>query len=401
MRTWLRRAATDYERVSRGLPDTAAAATSASAPASFAAAAVATLARHYRIATALLPPHLACVVQPLAADAATHEFLASCRPDYCKSCLAALLRRLMSVTDTNGLLGRGGMFVLSEAHVAELLRPMVEDRVRRGAAARLDKLLDVGAGDGGVTAMLAHAFREVHCTEVSGAMLRRLAAAGYRAIAAPHLSREAFPEDGTYDVVALLNLLDRCDHPGQALAAARRLVKADGRVLLAVVLPFSEFVEEGTVKRAVHGPLPMAGARCGDGASFEASLAALLTRAVEPAGLVVERVARVPYLCRGDHRKAYYVLSDAIVVCRVGPPVPHAAAAVAVGPVAASVLTGVAAASGGSGAANAGSGSAAGHAPIAGAEHGCISRVVAVAGAQQAAANDVAAAASDALRAIV
>jgi hypothetical protein len=90
-----------------------------------------------------------------------------------------------------------------------------------------------------------------------------------------------------------------------------------GRILLAVVLPFSEFVEDGTKRRRVNGPLSMRGARCGDGASFEASLAALVTRNLEPLGLVVERASKVPYLCQGDHNKSYYALADAILLCRV------------------------------------------------------------------------------------
>jgi hypothetical protein len=75
-------------------------------------------------------------------------------------------------------------------------------------------------------------------------------------------------------------------------------------------------VEDGTRKRAVNGPLPMRGARCGDGASFEASLSALLTRVITPLGFDVERIARVPYLCRGDMSRPYYVLSDAVLVLK-------------------------------------------------------------------------------------
>ena len=88
-----------------------------------------------------------------------------------------------------------------------------------------------------------------------------------------------------------------------------------------------------------------------DGVTFEASLAALYDRVLEPLGLEVSiqslslslcslavassphsihsllssscllrnqvlRVAKVPYLCRGDSAKAYYTLADAILVLR-------------------------------------------------------------------------------------
>jgi hypothetical protein len=147
-------------------------------------------------------------------------------------------------------------------------------------------------------------------------MARRLRERGYTVHEAPYLTEEAFPDSHSYDVVSILNVLDRCDHPGSMLSSARRLLKPDGRLLLAVVLPFSEFVEEGTVRRRVHGPLPMRGARCGDGASFEASLSALVERAIVPAGFELLSVSKVPYLCRGDMRRAYYVLTDAIIVCK-------------------------------------------------------------------------------------
>jgi SAM-dependent methyltransferase len=224
------------------------------------------------------------------------------------------------------------MFVLSRAHALELLQPGVEEaravlqaRSEPAAAAHTAlpppdgrlRMLDVGAGDGEVTSRMAPLFNEVHATEVSPFMVDRLRARGYDAKRSAFISSEALPASGVYDVVAFMNLLDRCDHPADMLRDAARLLRpGTGRLLVAIVLPFSEFVEEGTRKRAVNGPLPMRGARCGDGASFEASLSALLTRVIAPLGFHVERIARVPYLCRGDLSRPYYVLSDAVLVLR-------------------------------------------------------------------------------------
>ena len=36
-------------------------------------------------------------------------------------------------------------------------------------------------------------------------------------------------------------------------------------------------------------------------------------------GLVIETVSKVPYLCRGDGRYPFYILYDAILVCKPGP----------------------------------------------------------------------------------
>lgn len=150
-------------------------------------------------------------------------------------------------------------------------------------------------------------------------MCNRLRERGYSVHETAFLSPELFPEEACWDVVSIFNVLDRCDHPADLLRGAIRLLKPDtGRLLLAVVLPFSEFVEDGTIRRAVRGPLPMKGARCQDSVSLETSLSALVTRVLEPLGLQIERLARVPYLCRGDMKRSYYVLSDAIIVCKLG-----------------------------------------------------------------------------------
>lgn len=47
-------------------------------------------------------------------------------------------------------------------------------------------------------------------------------------------------------MISCLNLLDRCDLPLDLLEQMRSSVKPDGLVLLAVVLPFSAYLESGT-----------------------------------------------------------------------------------------------------------------------------------------------------------
>jgi hypothetical protein len=279
------------------------------------ATSVAALARHYVLNPAQLPAYLHPAIARLEHDAETAAFLAACRPRWCVDALANLLRSCFSLTDVNGLLARGQMFVLSRAHAAALLAPaLAAARAAHGGPLRL---LDVGAGDGEVTARLASVVDSVHATEVSAVMARRLRARGYGVSEGPLISRAVLPADGAFDVVTLMNLLDRCDHPREMLADAARLARrGTGRILVALVLPFAEFVEEGVRRRGVRGPLPMGGARCSDGATLETSLAAFVERVVHPLGLEVERLARLPYLCRGDAKQPYYVLSDAILLLR-------------------------------------------------------------------------------------
>lgn len=90
-----------------------------------------------------------------------------------------------------------------------------------------------------------------------------------------------------------------------------------GLFLLAVVLPFSAFVERGTQRVAPTERLAMDGGQCHDNATFEAAANVLLANVLQPAGFELVRFSRVPYLCRGDLRQPYYVLSDAIFVLRV------------------------------------------------------------------------------------
>jgi SAM-dependent methyltransferase len=333
----------------------------------------AALLRHYQLDATLFSSSIRPAIKELRSDEETAYFLrVTCRPNWVVDFFAGLLRRYLrwSLTDVNALLGRGQMFVLSTEQAKDLLHIN-----NRGGS-----LLDIGAGDGGVTARLSPLFSHVTCTEVSAPMCRRLKARSgvvnevYKTDTLSASQGSPFNKDNSFDVVSILNVIDRCDNPSTLLRDACRLVKKEtGRVLLAVVLPFSEFVEVNADRRSPLGPLPMKGARCADGVSLEVSLDALLNRVllthplggsaykhdfVRPADssekfkieigdlsetqrlvtwrdnggeakeeeedeeeepfMVLERIARVPYLCSGDTSsgKRYFVLSDAIIVLR-------------------------------------------------------------------------------------
>lgn len=196
----------------------------------------------YGVDVSALPTELAECFTQLDRDADAHAFLLSCGSKsravrLAQSAAASLLRSSMSLTDANGVLGRGELHVLSQPQATLLL----------GDAAG-GVLLDVGAGDGSVTSRLAPLFAAVVATEVSAPMLRRLRARGFAAVletesvcgAAAAARAQGVPVDeGGFDVVSCLNVLDRCDSPLALLADLRALVKPDtGRLLLAVVLPF-------------------------------------------------------------------------------------------------------------------------------------------------------------------
>ena len=73
------------------------------------------------------------------------------------------------------LLGRGTMFVFSTTQLQKLLGSSIAER----EAGEERRLLDLGAGDGGVTAHMAPLFDTVSVTEMSPLMRRALAKRGF------------------------------------------------------------------------------------------------------------------------------------------------------------------------------------------------------------------------------
>lgn len=275
----------------------------------------------YGLRSALLPAEVGSRVLPLQRDEEATAFLQRCGAKgaaarLAQSAAAAALRTTLSLTDANALVGRGSMHVLSMEQAGRLLGRSPGDA---------GTLLDVGAGDGGVTARLAPLFDSVVATEASGPMVRRLQersfalalhtleveAAGLRAAAPPDLpeSVDRALREG-FDCVTLLNVLDRCDAPRTLLAQLRRLLRpGTGRLLLAVVLPFRPFVEDGTLRR-----LPAEALGLPPNGGFEESLAQLYTTVLQPLGLRLEAVSRAPYLSDGDTQCPVYCLDDALIV---------------------------------------------------------------------------------------
>jgi SAM-dependent methyltransferase len=275
----------------------------------------------YGVAEEQLPEGVHSKFVKLERDAEAQAFLLRCGARsrsvrWAQSAAASALRTTLSLTDANGLVGRGSMHVLSTSQARALLRPGEPE-----IAAARGVLLDVGAGDGSVTSLLAPLFAHVLATEVSAPMVRRLQARDFAAVlhsadvqleavtAAAAAAGVPLPQAGL-DCVALLNVLDRCDTPLTLLAQLRDLlIPGEGRLLLAVVLPFRPFVEDGTQRRAPAEPLAMS-----PEASFEASLTALWEGVLQPLGFSLEACARVPYLSDGDQKCPVYVLDDALLV---------------------------------------------------------------------------------------
>lgn len=186
------------------------------------------------------------------------------------------------------------------------------------------RLLDVGAGDGAATLSLATALgvepEHVTATEASAPMVRALQGRGFRALHTTSLSEGALAGSGLFDVVSVLNVLDRADDPAGLVADVRRLLAPGGVAIFAVVLPFRALVEDGAEKRRPRRPLRLPRAALLPGVEFEASASMVYATAFEPAGFRPLAFSSVPYLCEGDGVSRLFSLRDAVFVLE---PVPR------------------------------------------------------------------------------
>jgi SAM-dependent methyltransferase len=268
------------------------------------------------------------VFAELSLDDETADFLDECRgPTPWQACRLMCARPLLrlccrcSRIDANAFLGTGRMFVLSTGQAERLLSPdgapvaslLAPPRV----SMRTRRLLDIGAGDGNVTARIAAHFDEVVATEVTVRLVASLRERhGFRAFLCDDIA--ALPLEAVrsgFDVIACLNVMDRCDRPLTLLKQMRDLLRPDGLVLLATPFPFHPSVErEGgrwgppteLIELGSHlPPETLAQRRWGSPCSccparallgWEESARLFAKHVLRPAGFAVRSVSRVPYL---------------------------------------------------------------------------------------------------------
>ncbi|MGD8862377.1 MAG: methyltransferase [Myxococcales bacterium] len=256
----------------------------------------------YACDRARLPPDLSARFLQLEHDDAARAFIADARArphGAIQMAAYRTLRALLSDYDAYGLLGIYPMHLLSAPQFARLL-----DR-DPGAPPR-GRLLDVGAGSGGVTAHAAPLFEQVFATESSPPLARRLHRRGY-AVLDLDLTRQPPPD--TYDAVLCLNVLDRCNRPRSLLRNLRAALSPGAPLLLSVPLPLRPHVHVGPRTADPDEPLP------DPDDSWEQGAATLAADVLQPAGLSVQRLARAPYLSKGGRRTPLHVLDAALFVC--------------------------------------------------------------------------------------
>ncbi|XP_005102809.1 methyltransferase-like protein 9 [Aplysia californica] len=259
----------------------------------------------YRVVVSRLPEDVQNLFLQFEQDEGTDDFLQNCQDksdqlftQILYSVARPILNIFMTQTSINGFLNRGSMFIFSKNQFEKLLG--------FSAYYKGENLLDLGAGDGMVTLKMASYFRNTYTTEMSGMMVRRLTGHGFKVLEVDEWHKSGLQ----YDLIACLNLLDRCDKPLSLLADMRAsLTPGVGRVLVAVVIPFKPYVEFGS---RTHEPTEYLHVR---GSNFEEQVEHFV-RIFRQSGFEVERFTRLPYLCEGDLKHSFYVLTDAIFVLR-------------------------------------------------------------------------------------
>lgn len=267
----------------------------------------------YSFRTHLVPEEMAAKFIHFSDDDETKEFLENSKEksdqlltQLFHSIAKCILSWAMNKTSINGLLQRGSMFVFSQPQFQQLLGITADWTA--------ESLLDLGAGDGSVTRQMAQHFRNVYVTEMSSTMLWRLQEQGYSVLGIDDWAALTSDSDSVnphqYDVISCLNLLDRCERPLQLLQQIHASLRpSSGRLLLAVVLPFSSYVETAS-DHCPNQHLHVSGE------TFEQQLSSLVRDVLAPVGFEVERFTKLPYLSEGDLYHSYYVLYDAVFVLR-------------------------------------------------------------------------------------
>jgi SAM-dependent methyltransferase len=174
----------------------------------------------------------------LEEDAHHAEFKRSARErnSICRTLTASIIKSLgiMPHSDVDAILDHGRMCLFSYTQLECMLHNAgVSSLPMQG------HLLDIGAGAGHITQVLARAVQgQVFANDKSQYMTRALRNKGFNV--------EEDINNKKFALVSILNVLDRCERPLTLIRQAKQLLAPDGIMIIAVVHPFRPWVEKGS-----------------------------------------------------------------------------------------------------------------------------------------------------------
>jgi len=128
------------------------------------------------------------------------------------------------------------------------------------------------------------------------------------------LPKDDWKSRGPFNLISALNLLDRFYDPQKLLADIHEVaLRDDALVLMAVVLPLSQYVEFQVGGR--QGNVPNSRIQV-IGRTVQSHLNSIIRDVIKPAGFQVIRWTKLPYLCEGDVHKPFYKLDDFVFLLK-------------------------------------------------------------------------------------
>jgi len=173
-----------------------------------------------------------------------------------------------------------------------------------------NKLLDIGAGQGFVTEKARSVFKEIFTTETSSSMAKNLRKLGFVCFE-QDFGVESPEQGNTYDVISILNVLDRCDYPLSMLKNATDVLKIDGRLIIATPLPLHHYVRMSGNSRKPREILPQT-----ESTVWEECFSHFYENVIKQNGLEIITWTRLPYLWKNGELLCFAGLDDAVVVCK-------------------------------------------------------------------------------------
>lgn len=217
---------------------------------------------------------------------------------------APLLKLFTTKTAANGLLFRGEMFVFSPSQFKKFLPELFDSPDAQKF--EFTNWLDLGAGDGGALMRgVKPLAKEISTTEICPVMRKRLEWRGFAVEDVNGWRKKK------WKMISMLNLLDRAGNPDDFLANATEAIDDDGFLFIAIVLPFSPYVERGGTGDSK--PIDDVSHYQCKSRSYPDQLKCFVS-AVEKWNFELKRWSTVPYLCEGDRTTAYYTLRDTLLL---------------------------------------------------------------------------------------